>query len=260
MVSFPFVGVFVGVFVGMGGEKGLTIRSFVYRGGRVTAAQQRGLAEGLPRFGLPLDQPVDWDGVFGRAGQRAVEIGCGMGDALVEMALARPDWDFIGIEVYPPGLGHLLHRVLVEGIANIRVMQGDATVALREAMPAASLDQVMLFFPDPWPKKKHQKRRIVQSDFVRAVAAALKPGGEFALATDWEDYAHHMLTVLEPAPPFTNAHGPGQFAPDPWPRPETKFERRGLRLGHGVWDLRYTRNEMPLSPEVRPASQENPPQ
>jgi len=223
----------------------VTIRSFVHRSGRMSAAQQHALAQWLPRFGLHKAM-IDWQTAFGRQAMRCVEIGCGMGDTLADSALAHPERDYLGIEVYPPGVGHLLQRLVTEQIGNVRILQADATVVLREYIPPASVDQVWLFFPDPWPKKKHHKRRIVQLPFVYDVANALKPGGLFALATDWQAYAESMVAVLESCPLLNNAYSPGAFAPDATARLQTKFERRGLQLGHGIWDLRYLRNNAPV--------------
>ncbi len=219
----------------------LAIRSFATRQGRFTASQQRAVAEYLPRYALtlPLAQ------AFGRSARVCLEIGFGMGDTLVELARAHPEQDYIGVEVYPPGVGRLLTRLAQEDIPNVRVHHGDAVPLLRDALPPSCLDEVYIYFPDPWPKKRHNKRRLVQTEFIRLIARTLKPSGWLALATDWEPYAHHMLAVLEAAPEFTNAAGQGRFHPRPAERPLTKFEQRGARLGHGVWDLRYCRTHLP---------------
>ena len=171
-----------------------------------------------------------------------VEIGFGMGRSLVLMAKANPERNFVGIEVHTPGVGHLLHLLLDRGINNVRVMNSDAVEIIQQRIPIASLDRVQLYFPDPWHKKRHNKRRIVQPEFVSLLASRLKPGGIFHMATDWEDYAQQMATVMQASPDFhTLATDGGAFSPRPDFRPLTKFEQRGLRLGHGVWDLLYTK-------------------
>ena len=218
------------------------IRSFVRREGRLTAGQQRALEQLWPRYGIDL--PEDADALHSwLQTERPVtlEIGFGNGDTLAQMAAQDPDRSFLGIEVHRPGVGHLLQLIERDGLENLRIVSADAVEVLREQVPEASLDTVLVFFPDPWPKKRHHKRRLVQPDFVELVASRLKPGGRFHLATDWEHYAQQMLAVLEASGGFENATGPGQFAPRPDYRPPTKFERRGQRLGHGVWDLIYRR-------------------
>lgn len=218
------------------------IRSFVRREGRLTPGQARALELWLPTFGLPEDDtPLDFAAIFGRVSPTLLEIGFGNGDALLEMAQRHPQWNFIGIEVHRPGVGHLLKQAGELGLQNLRVSSRDAVEVLEKQVPDASLNRVMLYFADPWPKKRHHKRRIVQPAFVQLVARKLEPGGEFHLATDWENYAQHMREVLDPAPGFSNTT-PGGFAPRPEDRPLTKFEKRGQRLGHGVWDLVYRRN------------------
>lgn len=217
------------------------VRSFVRREGRLTASQQRALDTLLPRFGVALDGIVDFDCVFGRHAPRIVEIGFGNGVSLAQMAALAPDRDFLGIEVHRPGVGHLLLEIERHALANVRVVCADAVDVLERHIAPASLDRVLLFFPDPWPKTRHHKRRILQPAFVALVQERLKPGGVFHMATDWRDYAEQMLEVMDGAPGFRNAAGRGQFAPKPDYRPETKFERRGLRLGHGVWDLLFMR-------------------
>ena len=218
------------------------IRSFVRREGRLTKAQERALTELFPRFGLePGDQPLDLEQAFGRRAPCVLEIGFGNGESLLEMAKAHPDRDYLGIEVHRPGVGHLLNLMERDGVTNIRVICGDAVGVLQRNIPDGALEALQLFFPDPWPKKRHHKRRIVQPEWVALVGAKLRPGGMLHTATDWEDYARHMMEVLEAAPGFTNVHGPGAFAPDPGERPRTKFEERGINKGHGVWDLFYHR-------------------
>jgi tRNA (guanine-N7-)-methyltransferase len=218
-----------------------SIRSYVLRAGRITQAQKRALAELLPRYGIPYAPAVlDLDRVFGRAAPRVLEIGFGNGDTLVELASSFPDRDFIGVEVHPPGIGHCLLAVESLGLANLRVVAHDAVEVLAHMIPPASLDEVLVYFPDPWPKKRHHKRRIVQPEFASLVASRLRPGGRFRLATDWEPYAAWMLEVLNASPDFTNAAPDGGCVERP-ERGATRFERRGRRLGHRVYDLDYVR-------------------
>lgn len=218
------------------------IRSFVRREGRMTRAQQEALARLGERYILAPRGELDLDVAFGRAATRILEIGFGMGDALADLALAHPDWDYLGVEVHRPGIGSLLQRLEKANLHNVRVICADALEVMTHQLADNSLDAAQLFFPDPWPKKRHHKRRIVQADFVELVRRKLKPGGRLHLATDWEDYARHMLQVMEAAPGYSNAAGQGAFSPRPADRPLTKFERRGQRLGHGVWDLVYIRS------------------
>ncbi|WP_421622002.1 tRNA (guanosine(46)-N7)-methyltransferase TrmB [Alkalilimnicola ehrlichii] len=223
------------------------IRSFVRREGRLTAGQQRALELLWPAFGLerpPAGQPLDLDRAFGRRAPRILEIGFGNGESLAEQAAAHPERDYLGIEVHRPGVGHLLMEVEKRHLGNVRVMMADAAEVLVHHIADESLHGVQLFFPDPWPKKRHHKRRLVQPQWVRAVAAKLAPGGFLHLATDWADYAEHMLDVLEADPDLENTCGPRQFSPR-GERPGTKFERRGLRKGHQVFDLYYRKREHP---------------
>lgn len=216
------------------------VRSFVMRSGRMTAGQQRGLDEGWPRYGLAVAEGVqDFAAEFGRSSDVVLEIGFGMGDSLVDMAAARPDMDFIGVEVHRPGVGRLLNRMLDENISNIRVYAEDAVDVLQQAVADQSLAGVQIFFPDPWHKKKHHKRRIVQPAFIKLLQQKLKAGGFVHLATDWQAYAEHMMEVMSAAEGFINQAGAGAFAERPAGRPLTKFEKRGQRLGHGVWDLLF---------------------
>ncbi len=218
------------------------IRSFVMRAGRMTEGQQRGVEKGWPLFGLDLaDGPLDLDALFGRQAARTLEIGFGMGHSLLEMAQAAPEQDFIGIEVHRPGVGALLNGLLNAGLSNVRVYDCDAIEVLNQAIPDASLDRLLLFFPDPWHKKKHNKRRIVQPAFAELVRRKLKIGGVLHMATDWEHYAEHMLEVMSAAPGYRNQAADGTYIPRPDERPITKFEKRGERLGHGVWDLKFER-------------------
>ena len=219
-----------------------TIKSFVMRAGRMTEGQQRGLEKGWPEFGLDLSAGMlDFDQLFGRNAPRTLEIGFGMGHSLLEMAAAAPDQDFIGVEVHRPGVGALLNGLLMQNSSNVRVFSCDAIEVLNQCIPDASLDRLMLFFPDPWHKAKHNKRRIVQPAFAELVRSKLKIGGVLHMATDWEPYAEYMLEVMNVAPGYRNQAADGLYVPRPEERPITKFERRGERLGHGVWDIKFTR-------------------
>ncbi|WP_339489362.1 tRNA (guanosine(46)-N7)-methyltransferase TrmB [Pseudomonas sp. EL_65y_Pfl2_R95] len=221
-----------------------TIKSFVMRAGRMTEGQQRGLDQGLSKFGLKLeDGPQDFDAVFGRQAPRTFEIGFGMGHSLLEMAAAAPEHDFIGVEVHRPGVGALLNGLLTQNISNVRVYSCDALEVLRNCVADNSLDRLMLFFPDPWHKARHHKRRIVQLEFAELVRQKLKVGGVLHMATDWEPYAEYMLEVMNAAPGYKNLADDGTWVPRPAERPITKFERRGERLGHGVWDLKFERQD-----------------
>jgi len=213
-----------------------TIRSFVRRAGRMGTGQVRALADYGPRFLLPhADQPLDLDATFGRTAARILEIGFGMGDSTALIAAQHPDQDYLGVEVHTPGVGALLKRIGEAGLGNIRIIQHDAVEVLRQRLADTSLDGVHIFFPDPWHKKRHHKRRLIQPEFVRLLCTKLKPGGYLHLATDWQDYAEQMLAVLSAEPQLANTAA--DYSPRPGERPLTKFERRGLRLGHGVWDL-----------------------
>ncbi len=220
------------------------IKSYVLRAGRATQAQARGLEAVWPRLGLTLaDGHQDLDSLFGRAAPRVVEIGFGMGGSLIEQAETHPETDFIGIEVHAPGVGKLLDEADKRGLTNLRVYREDALAVLDQCLPEASLDTLQLFFPDPWPKKKHHKRRIVQPAFVELIRTRLRIGGTLHMATDWAAYAEWMAEVMDAAPGFCNTAtaGTAPYVPRPDFRPLTKFEARGEKLGHGVWDLIYRR-------------------
>ena len=216
------------------------IRSFVLRPGRMTAGQNNAIERCLPITGLSIaDGQLDCTSAFGREASNVLEIGFGMGASLVTMAEAQPAVNFIGIEVHPPGVGSLLMACDERGLENIRVYPEDAVEVLKQCIVDASLDGIQLYFPDPWPKKKHYKRRIVQPGFVSLLGQKLKPGGYFHMATDWQNYAEHMMAVMAEQPQFRNCAGYGRFIARPEWRPKTKFEVRGERLGHGVWDLLF---------------------
>ncbi len=220
------------------------IRSFVLRAGRMGSGQQRALATLGPRYVLPFSMaPVDWDLVFGRQAPRVLEIGFGMGDATAQVAASLPDTDFIGIEVHVPGIGALLQRIDALGLANVRIVQHDAVQVLARMVAPGSLAGVHLWFPDPWHKKRHNKRRLIQPAFVADLVTRLAPDGYLHCATDWQPYAEQMLEVLSAEPGLHNSAGAdtGGYVPKPAWRPPTKFENRGLKLGHGVWDLLFTR-------------------
>lgn len=212
------------------------IRSFVRREGRLTPGQAQAIESGWPIFGLSLESVLDLQAVFGNVNPITLEIGFGNGESLANMAIADPDRNFIGIEVHTPGVGHLLRVIQEKQINNIRLFDCDAIEVLKLAIPDASLDCVQLFFPDPWHKKRHHKRRIVRVDFLDLIAQKLSKNGYFHAATDWENYAEHMLDVLNAHEDFENTTKK-DYVDRPQARPLTKFEKRGHRLGHGVWDL-----------------------
>lgn len=219
-----------------------TIRSFVLRSGRATAAQQRALEQLWPKYGIPRqDALLDFDAIFSRRAPRMLEIGFGAGEALLAFAQSHPEMDCIGIEVHRPGIGHLLLGVEAAGLTNVRVIDRDAVEVLQHEVPTASIAVAHLFFPDPWHKKRHHKRRLIQPPFVELLARVLEPGATLRLATDWENYALQMRDVLDSSPAFRNVADERGFVPRSEVRPLTKFERRGQRLGHQVWDLEYIR-------------------
>ncbi len=214
------------------------IRSYVIRSGRMTTGQKAAFERYWDWYGLELASgAVDFGSVFGRTAPLVLEIGFGMGDSLLEMCLTEPDRDFIGVEVYPPGVGKLMNRAADAGIQNLRVFLADAHDVLADCIPQASLARVQIYFPDPWHKKKHHKRRLIQREFVVQIHSRLTSGGILHLATDWENYAEHMMEVVELLHGYENLAGVGQFSAKPHWRPETKFERRGHTLDHSIYDL-----------------------
>ena len=219
------------------------IRSFVLRQGRLTVGQQRAFDSLWPRFGIDYDgQPIDFSALFGNDNPVFLEIGFGNGESLASMAQEHPEHNYLGIEVHGPGVGHLLIRIETLGLENIRILRHDAIEVLKHCITTNSLQGLFLFFPDPWHKKRHHKRRILNPDFVTELGRVIRPGGFFHAATDWEDYALQMMAVLSAADTlFENSAGAGQYTPRPDYRPLTKFEQRGHRLGHGVWDLIFIR-------------------
>ncbi|WP_027212335.1 tRNA (guanosine(46)-N7)-methyltransferase TrmB [Burkholderia sp. WSM2232] len=218
------------------------IRSFVTRAGRVSTGQRRAMDELGPRFVVPFaPQQPDWNSVFGREAPRVLEIGFGMGASTAEIAAHRPGDDFLGVEVHEPGVGALLKLMGEQALTNIRIIQHDAVEVLEQMIAPDSLDGVHIFFPDPWHKARHHKRRLIQPKFVALLASRLKPGAYLHCATDWQNYAEQMLEVLGAEPSLQNTVD--GYAPRPDYRPVTKFERRGLRLGHGVWDLVFRKRE-----------------
>ena len=218
------------------------VRSFVQRAGRTTTAQKRALRDLLPRFGIPFEErALDLGLLFGRRAPVVLDIGFGDGSALLTLAANHPDRDYLGVEVHEPGIGHLLLQLERAGLGNVRIIAHDAVEVVRYMLPPAQVDAVNLFFPDPWPKKRHHKRRIVQPGFVQDVARVLKPRGTFHIATDWADYAEHVAVVMADCAQF-DALSPGQASSEPlFDRPTTKFERRGIALGHRIANLYFRR-------------------
>jgi len=220
-----------------------TIRSFVRREGRITKAQQQALQTLMPIYGLsPNDNILDFDEIFHRQAKTTIEIGFGNGETFVEMASQNPDINFIGIEVHRPGVGACLQAIHQLQLDNVRIICQDATEVLKCNIADHSVDVIQIFFPDPWPKKRHHKRRLIQKDFIDLVEKKLKSGGLLHLATDWENYAEQMLTFIEENDNFVNQAGKGNFSQRPSWRPQTKFEKRGERLKHGVWDLIFRKD------------------
>ena len=219
------------------------IKSFVLRQGRLTRAQQYALDNYWQDYGVDYcEELIDFARLFENDNEVIIEIGFGNGDSLLEQARTQPEYNFLGIEVHGPGVGHLIHHAQAEGIRNLRVMRHDAVEVLNNQIADNSVRQLQLFFPDPWHKKRHHKRRIIKPEFIQLIHRKLKPGGTFHMATDWQDYAEQMLEQMDEADGFSNNAGSGHYSATRGFRCETKFERRGLRLGHGVWDLIYTKN------------------
>lgn len=216
------------------------IKSFVKRAGRMTPSQEHALQHYWPKYGLSLDQGLlDFASLFGNDHPVIMEIGFGMGDSLSTMAATMPENNYIGIEVHRPGVGRLLNNLATQELSNVRVFCDDAIEVMAQCINGGSLAGVQLFFPDPWHKKKHNKRRIVQPAFAQDIRKKLSHGGVFHMATDWQPYAEHMMEVMEPATGYVNQAGANQYSPQPDFRPSTKFQRRGEGKGHGVWDLMY---------------------
>jgi len=241
-------------------EHARSIRSFVIRAGRITEAQQRALEEQWPKYGVEFvspegaaagspdsapagapARPLDLDALFGRRAPRVVEIGFGNGENLAALATAHPERDYLGIEVHRAGVGRLMLAAENAKLTNVRISCHDAVEVLEHQLPEQSLDEVLILFPDPWHKKRHHKRRLVQPPFISLVASRLKHGGVLRLATDWEPYAMQMLEVLSASDALVNTSPDGRFIEKPAERITTRFEKRGQRLGHGVWDLAFRR-------------------
>jgi tRNA (guanine-N7-)-methyltransferase len=218
-----------------------SIRSFVIRTGRITAAQERALEDLWPKYGVDLVSPLDFGGLFGRQAPRVVEIGFGNGDNLARMAAEHPERDYLGIEVHRPGVGRLLLALEELRLTNVRVVCHDAVEVLERYIPPESLAEVLILFPDPWPKKRHHKRRLVQRPFLELVVQRLSPGGVLRMATDWQPYAEEMLAAAQANAHLQNLAADGSYVPRPAERLATRFEKRGTRLGHEVWDLAFRR-------------------
>jgi tRNA (guanine-N7-)-methyltransferase len=219
------------------------IRSFVLRAGRVTEAQERALADLWPVYGLDFaERPLDLDRTFGRAAPRCLEIGFGTGEVIGSLAKAHPENDYLGIEVHRAGVGRLLLSAKTQDLGNLRIIRHDAVEVLTAGIADSSFDTILIFFPDPWHKKRHHKRRLIDAEFAQLLAAKLRPGGVLRLATDWEDYAEQMRMVCNACPGLVSQSLDGTYVERPDFRPPTRFERRGERLGHGVWDLAYLKS------------------
>lgn len=220
------------------------IRSYVLRQGRISHAQQRAYDALLPLFALPYQaSPIDFGPIFERDAPRVLEIGFGMGESTAAIAAGHPETDFIGVEVHTPGVGSLLKQIGERDLKNVRIIQHDAVEVLRHMIAENTLSGIHLFFPDPWPKLRHHKRRLIQAEFTHLLASRLRPGGYLHAATDWEPYAEHMLATLGHEALLENTVG--GYAPRPAYRPLTKFEQRGLKLGHGVWDIVFKKRGQP---------------
>ena len=240
------------------------IRSFVLRAGRMTPAQERALKDLWPSYGVDLsDDPLDLEGIFGRRAPRCLEIGFGVGEVIGSLAEHNPHIDYLGLEVHRPGVGRLLLRAEQAQLRNLRVICHDAVEVLRFRIQNESFDEILVFFPDPWHKKRHHKRRLIDSAFVASAAAKLRAGGVLRLATDWQAYAEQMLAVCNANTGLTSLSRDGTYVPRPDFRPPTRFERRGARLGHGVWDLAYIKRRLeeaaanPVDDELHGKGREN---
>jgi tRNA (guanine-N7-)-methyltransferase len=231
------------------------VRSFVLRAGRMTPAQERALKELWPVYGLELrDAPLDLEAIFGRRAPRCLEIGFGVGEVIGTLAEERRHIDYLGIEVHGPGVGRLLLRAEQAHLSNLRIIRHDAVEVFRDGIRDESFDEILVFFPDPWHKKRHRKRRLIDQAFVESAAAKLRPRGVLRLATDWQDYAEQMLAVCNASRHLATLSPDGTYVARPDFRPPTRFERRGARLGHGVWDLAYERRATPLPLEEAAAN------
>jgi tRNA (guanine-N7-)-methyltransferase len=216
------------------------IRSFVLRQGRVSNAQRRAHDELLPQFGIPYaPHLIDLDLAFGRRAPKTLEIGFGMGETTAAIAAQHPENDYLGIEVHTPGVGSLLKRIAELNLINVRIIQHDAVEVLRDMIAPSTFDAVHIFFPDPWPKKRHHKRRLIQPPLISLLCERMKPGAYLHAATDWQEYAGQILAVMSAEPRLVNTSE--DYTPRPSYRPQTKFETRGLKLGHGVWDIIFRR-------------------
>ncbi|SEM78593.1 tRNA (guanosine(46)-N7)-methyltransferase TrmB [Nitrosomonas marina] len=226
-----------------------TIRSFVLRQGRISNAQRRACETLLPKYGIPFKRElIKLETVFGRQAPKILEIGFGMGETTADIAYTHPDQDYLAVEVHAPGVGSLLNQIEIRGLTNLRIIQHDAVEVMQHMLPPMCLDGVHIFFPDPWPKAKHHKRRLIQPAFVNLLCKLLKQEAYVHLATDWEEYAQHMIEVLNNERLLYNTAS--QYANRPAYRPVTKFEKRGIKLGHAVWDVIFRRNSTPASPPV----------
>lgn len=225
-----------------GASRHRSVRSFARREGRLTRGQARTLERLFTRYGLECgNERLDPYALFGRGTPMILNIGCGTGEALAELAARHPQRGYLGIEVYRPGMGQLLRQLEMEAIDNVRLVCADAVEIMKHNIADSVLAGIQVFFPDPWPKRRHHKRRLIQGDWVALAAGKITKGGFLHLATDWQDYAEQMLTVVEGSDQFANTAGAGQFALGPGERPPTRFERRGRRKGHSVWDLVFVR-------------------
>ncbi len=224
-------------------ENNHRIKSYVVRAGRMTSGQMRAIKELGPKYLISIEklQPLQLNNYFGREAPLVLEIGFGMGTSFIEMAKADPDSNYLGIEVHPPGVGSALKLIEENNCTNVRIIQYDAFEVLSKCLFKGSIDIMQIFFPDPWPKKRHIKRRLIDDNFIKLITPLIKSGGQLRMATDWEEYANQMLEVMQRADGFVNTSFDGTFVPRPKWRPLTKFEQRGQKLGHGVWDLVFKR-------------------